>query len=65
MKTPHDSGFKKSVTARTPVAQLVGHCPANQKFLGLIPGQGTCLGVRAGTQLGACERQLIDVSIMH
>ena len=25
------------------LAQLVGHCPANQKVTGSIPSQGTCL----------------------
>ena len=39
--------------------------PANQKVTGLIPGLGTCLGCRPGAQVGACERQLIDVSLKH
>ena len=39
--------------------------PANRKVAGLVPGQGTCLGCRLGPQLGACERQRIDVSLLH
>ena len=36
-----------------------------QKVSGLIPGQSTCLGCGPGSQLGACERQAIDVSLEH
>ena len=45
------------------VAQWTEHHPANQKVAGLIPGQGTCLGCGPGPQLGACESQLIDISL--
>ena len=49
-------------TALLGVAQWVRRRPANRKFAGPIPGQGTCLGFRPGPRLGACER-LIDVSL--
>ena len=32
------------------VAQWIEHGPANQRVAGLIPSQGTCLGVRPGPQ---------------
>ena len=51
--------------ALTGMAQWSGHHSTNQKVAGLIPGQGTCLGCRPGLWLGACERQLIDVSLTH
>ena len=44
------------------VAQLIERWPANQRVVGLIPSQDTCLGCGPGPQLGARERQLIDVS---
>ena len=47
--------FKHSVSPGW-VAQLVGHCPANQKFIGSIPGWGTCLGCRFGPWLGQIEK---------
>ena len=47
------------------MAQLVGHQPANQQVTGSIPRQGTCQGCGPDPQLGACERQLIDVSLAH
>ena len=34
----------------------------SERFAALIPSQGTCLGCRPGPQLGACKRQLINVS---
>ena len=46
----------------TGVAQLAGHCPTKGNVVGSIPGQGTCLGCGPGPQLGACERQLVDIS---
>ena len=57
--------FKIAKIALAGVAQWDGHHPANQKVTGSIPSQGTCLGCRPGPQLGACERQLIDVSLVH
>ena len=47
------------------VAQWNECRPVNQRVAGLIPSQGTCLGCGPGPQLGACERQLIDVSFAH
>ena len=45
------------------VAEWIECWPANWKVVGLIPGQGTCLGCRPGPQLqgggeGAYRRQL-------
>ena len=34
-----------------------------QKVTSSIPSQGTCLSCGPGPQLGACERQLINVSL--
>ena len=46
------------------VAQwITEHQPGNQKVTSSIPAQGTCLSFRRGPQLGACERQPIDVSL--
>ena len=47
------------------VAQWVGSCTANQKVTSLIPSQGTCLDCEPGPQLGACKRQLINVTLTH
>ena len=44
------------------MAQLIGRHPVNRKVAYLITGQGTCLGCRFGPQLGASQRQTIDVS---
>ena len=46
-------------------AQWTECWPANPKVIGLIPGQGTCLGCGPGPQLGVCKRQPIDVSLAH
>ena len=51
--------------ALTGVAQWAGHHPVNQQVMGLILSQGTCLGCRPGTGQGACERQMINVSLTH
>ena len=54
-RSPHSAaGFTNEVRniSRSPavtltgVVQLVKHCPAKQKVVGLILGQGTCLGCR-------------------
>ena len=38
--------------------------PVNQRVVGLIPSQGTCLGCRPGPQGEVCERHPhIDVSL--
>ena len=58
----------KNPLALTGVAQLVGHCPTNQKVASLILGQGTSLGGGPGPWLGVwgvCKRQLMDVSLAH
>ena len=38
------------------VAQWTECRPVNPRILGLIPGQGICLGCGPGTQLGVCKR---------
>ena len=43
----------------------VHRAPACKPVLGLIPSLGTCLGCGPGPQLRACERQPIDVSLIH
>ena len=53
------------VIALAGMAQWTEYRPVNQKVTGLIPSQGTCLGFGPGPQLGAFERQLIDVSLAH
>ena len=56
--------FKSKIHgALADVAQWIEHQPVNQKVAGSIPGQGTCLGCCSGLHLGACERQLINVSL--
>ena len=56
--------FRKCPPALAGVAQWTEHRPANQRVIGSIPSQGTCLGYRPGPQLGAHERQPhIDVSL--
>ena len=43
--------------------QWIEYWPVDQKVASLGPRQGTCLGFRAGPQMGACERQLMDVPL--
>ena len=57
--------YLKSFHCALTVAQWVGHCPANRKIAGSVSSQGTSLGCRFNPQLGACERQLNDVSLAH
>ena len=38
---------------------LTEHRPVNQRVVGLIPSQGTCLGRGPGSQFGACERHTL------
>ena len=46
------------------VAQWIEWGLANQRVIGSIPSQGTCLGCGPDPQKGACERQPhIDVSL--
>ena len=49
----------------TGVAQWIECQPVNQKVAGSIPSQNIWLGCESGPQLGACKRQLIDVSLAH
>ena len=60
----------KTILSKVPLAlasmaQWIECWPENKKVTSLIPSQGTCLGCRPGPQLGACKRQLIDVSLTH
>ena len=45
----------KNIAALASVAQLVGHCPANQKVKNLIPRKGTCLGCGLAPHLGCIQ----------
>ena len=62
---PENFGVIKTKGALAGVAQWIECWPANQRVAGSIPSQGTCLGYWQGPQCGACERQLIDVSLAH
>ena len=55
--------FEKALSTLTGVAQWVGCCPTNLNVTGSIPSQGTCLVFGLGPRLGACKRQLINVSL--
>ena len=55
---------KKTKGSLAGVAQWIERRPANPRFTGGIPSQGTCLGCRPGPQQGASEKQPhIDVSL--
>ena len=45
------------------VAQWTECWPVNCRVTGSIPSQGTCLGCRPGSQVRACKRRPIDVSL--
>ena len=45
------------------MVQWIERQPVYQKVTSSIPSQGTCLSCGPGPQLGACERQLINVSL--
>ena len=47
------------------VVQWIERRPVHWKVTGLIPSQGTCLGCAPGPQLGAGERQQINVSLTY
>ena len=53
------------IPALAGVAQWTECQPGNQRVAGSIPSQGTRLGCRPGPQLGACVKQLLDVSLTH
>ena len=59
------STFKLLDSALSGVAQWVGHHPANNKVISLIPSQGTRLSCGPGPWLDACKRQPINVSVTH
>ena len=59
------SCFNNNCCALTSMAQWVEHCPEKQRVAASTPSRGTCLGCGPGSQLGACERQLINVSLVH
>ena len=51
-------------SALASVAQWIECRPVNQRVVGSIPSQGTCLGCRLGPQLGEHERlPHMDVSL--
>ena len=52
---------KRKGPALAGVAPWIEHWPVNLRVAGSIPSQGTCLGCGPGPQVGACNRQLIDV----
>ena len=56
---------KNTQGALAGVAQWIQCWPVNRKVAGLIPSQGTCLDCRSGPQLGAFERQPVNVPIVH
>ena len=56
---------QESVIALAGVAPWVEQGTVNRKVAGLIPSQGTCLDCRSGPQLGAFERQPVNVPIVH
>ena len=60
-----DSIKNSTYLALAGVAQWIEYRLANQRVAGSIPSQGTCLGCGPNHQLGACERQPIDVSLSH
>ena len=56
--------IKNTERALAGVAYWIERQPVNQRVIGLIPSQGTCVGCRPGLQWGACEKQPhIDVSL--
>ena len=57
--------YQKYVVALAGVGQWFERQPVNQKVSGSVRGQGACLGCGPGPQLGACEKQPIDVSLAH
>ena len=60
----HTEVLKGRVIALAGVAQWIESWPVNQRVAGSIPSQGTCLGCRLGSLVGALKRQPhIDVSL--
>ena len=53
-----ESKVKKTLSsALAGVAQWIEHQPTNQRVIGSIPGQGTCLGCEPGPRWGMYKRQ--------
>ena len=57
--------LKSTILSLAGVTQWIECWTAKQRVAGLIPSQSTCLGCGPGPQLGAWERQPIDVSLTH
>ena len=55
--------IKNRAATLASVAQWIDHLPASWRIAGSIPNQDTCLGCGWGAQLGAWEKQPIDVSL--
>ena len=53
---------KRKNDAQAGVTQWIECWSENWKVANSIPGQGTCLGCGPGSQLGGCERQLINLT---
>ena len=49
------NNYFKSASALAGVAQWTERWPVNQRVIGSIPGQGTCLGYGPGPQCGTQE----------
>ena len=47
------------------LAQWIEHGTMKQRIPSSIPSQSTCVGCGPSPQLGACERQLISISLMQ
>ena len=65
---PRPSPRRQCYTNKEPavagVVPWIEHRPVNQRVVGSIPSQGTCLGCGPGPHLGVCKRQPhIDVSL--
>ena len=53
------------LSALVGVAQWIECRLVNQRVAGSVPSQGAYLGCWPGPHLGACEKQLIDISLAH
>ena len=65
MDLRHIGCLRISWLASTGVAQWIECQPVNQMVASSIPSQGIGLGCRPGPQLGARERQPIDVFLTY
>ena len=55
----------KRAMALAGMTQWIECQPVNQRGARSIPSQGTYLGCGPGSQLGACKRQPINLSLAH